>query len=235
MTAQAILDELKTLGSESTKRVLMRHGAREPFFGVKIQDLKKIQKRIKKDYELSKALFDSGVSDAMYLAGLIADEAKMTKKDIQSWADKAYWSMLSEYTVPWVAAESRYGRELALKWIESKKENVAAAGWMTLSSLVGITPDDELDKGELKKLLERVARTIHSQPNRVRGAMNCFVIAAGCCVKPLTALAMSLGKKIGPVHVDMGETACKTPFAPDYIAMVKKRGSIGKKRKTARC
>ena len=37
-------------------------------------DLKKYQKRIKKDYQLSLDLYDSGVSDAMYLAGLIADE-----------------------------------------------------------------------------------------------------------------------------------------------------------------
>jgi hypothetical protein len=50
MTAQEILDELKSLGNEATKKVLLKHGAREPFFGVKVEDLKKIQKRIKKDY-----------------------------------------------------------------------------------------------------------------------------------------------------------------------------------------
>ena len=43
MTAAEIVKELKTLGSESTKRVLMNHGAREPFFGVKVEDLKKIR------------------------------------------------------------------------------------------------------------------------------------------------------------------------------------------------
>ncbi len=42
-------------------------------------------------------------------------------------------AMLSTYTIPWVAAESPHGRELALEWIESEKENVAAAGWATLS------------------------------------------------------------------------------------------------------
>ena len=39
-------------------------------------------------------------------------------------------------TVSWVAAESRYGWDLALEWIESKKEIGAATGWATLSSLV---------------------------------------------------------------------------------------------------
>jgi 3-methyladenine DNA glycosylase AlkD len=235
MTATEILDELKTLGSESTKRVLMKHGACEPFFGVKIADLKKIQKRIKKDYQLALDLYDTGVSDAMYLASLIADDAKMTKKDLQRWADQAYWGMLYEYAVPWVAAESKHGRELALKWIESKKEGIACAGWATLSSLVAIKADAELDLAELNKLLQRVGKTIHEQPNRARYAMNCFVIAVGGYVKPLYDLAMETAKKIGKVEVDMNGTACKVPYAPDYLRMMKDRGKVGQKRKTAKC
>ena len=37
------------------------------------------------------------------------------------------------------------------------------------------------------------------------------------------------------VSVDMGGTACKVPFAPEYIAKVIERGNLGKKRKAARC
>src|SRR6516164_8638427 len=107
MAAREIVDELKSMGSESYKKVLLKHGAKEPFFGVKIEYLKKIQKRIKKDYQLALDLFDTGISDAMYLAGLIADDAKMTRKDLQKWVKSACWPMLSESTVPWVAAEGR--------------------------------------------------------------------------------------------------------------------------------
>src|SRR5205085_41771 len=130
---------------------LAKHGAKEPHYGVKVEDLKKIQKRVKKDYKLALALYGTGVSDAMYLAGLIADDAKMTKKDLRRWADQAYWSMLSEYTVPWVAAGSKHGWELALEWIESDQENVATTGWSTLSSLVSVKDDAELDLAGLKK------------------------------------------------------------------------------------
>src|SRR5947209_7953223 len=108
----------------------MKHGAREPFFGVKIEDLKKIQKRIKKDYQLALDLYATGISDAMYLAGLIA---------------------------------------------------------------------------------------------------------VGSYVRPLTALAIQTGEAVGKVSVDMGDTACKVPYAPDYIKKVQQRGSLGKKRKTAWC
>jgi 3-methyladenine DNA glycosylase AlkD len=234
-SAPKIVEELKSLGSETTKRVLMKHGAKEPFFGVKIEYLKKIQKRIKMDYQLALDLYDTGISDAMYLAGMIADDAKMTKKDLQKWVKGAYWYMLSEYTVPWVASGSKYGHELALEWIESKNELIASAGWATLSSLVSITNDSELDLPELKKLLSRVEKTIHKQPNRVRGAMNAFVIAVGGYVKSLTDLAIKTGEKIGEVEVDMGDTSCQTPYAPDYIRKIQKRGTIGKKRKSAKC
>src|SRR5258708_17005240 len=175
MKATAIVEELKGLGNAGYKATMLKHGVKEPFFGVKIEDLKKIQKRVKKDYQLALDLYDTGIYDAMYLAGLIADDLKMTKQDLQKWVNKAHCGMLCDYTVPWVAAESRFGRELALEWIDSETEQVAKAGWATHSSLVAITDDDDLDLAELKRLLQRVEKTIHAQPDRVRYVMNGFV------------------------------------------------------------
>src|SRR5438132_5310010 len=189
MTANDIIEELRPLGNEGYKKVMRNHGVKEPFFGVKIEDLKKIQKRIKKDYRLALDLYATGISDAMYLAGLIADDEKMTKKDLEGWLAKAHMPLLSEYTVPWVASGTPHGRELALKWIESKNETDAGAGWATLASWVAIRDDAELDLNELKRLLRRVRDTIHGQPDRVRYTMNAFVIAVGTYVRPLTALA----------------------------------------------
>ena len=52
---------------------------------------------------------------------------------------------------------------------------------------------------------------------------------------PRTELALQVGEKIGPVTADRGNSACQVPFAPDYIRRVQKRGTIGKKRKSAKC
>lgn len=236
MTATQILAELKTLGSESYKKTMIRHGAKEPFFGVKIEDMKKrFVKPIKKDYQLALDLYATGNSDAMYLAGLIADDEKMTKKDLQEWVEGAYWYMLAGFTVPWVAAGSPHGWEMALKWIESKTDTIAAAGWSTLACLVGMKEDDELDIPKLKKLLERVAKTIHDHPNRLGYAMNAFVIAVGGGVKDLTAFAIEIGKKIGAFECDMGDTSCKTPSVVEYIKKMKDKGKIGVKRKMCKC
>src|SRR5436190_13057242 len=132
MGAKAILAELESMGSPSVKKVLLNHGIREPFYGVKIGDMKKIVKRIKTDYQLALDLYDTGNYDAMYLAGLIADDAKMTRKDLNKWASQAYCAPLAGSTVSSVAAGSRHGYALALERIEAKKELVASAGWMTL-------------------------------------------------------------------------------------------------------
>jgi 3-methyladenine DNA glycosylase AlkD len=235
MTAREIVEELRKLGSESIKKVLRNHGVQEPFFGVKIADMKQIQKRIKKDYQLALDLYDTGNYDAMYLAGLVADDAKMTKKDLNRWVKMANGGALASATVPWVAAGSHHGYEIALEWIDSEKENVAVAGWATLSSLVALKDDDDLDLAGLKRLLQRVEKTIHQQPDSVRSAMNGFLIALGTYVQGLSDLVMQAAAKVGQVSVDMGDTACKVPNALERIHKAQESGAVGKKRKTVKC
>lgn len=57
MVAKQIVEELRTLGSEATKKVLIEHGAKEPFFEVKVEGLKKIQKRMKANHQLALDLY----------------------------------------------------------------------------------------------------------------------------------------------------------------------------------
>lgn len=235
MNAKAILKELEAYGDERTKNTLINHGAKEPLFGVKVGDLKKILKKTKKNHELSLELFATGNSDAMYLAGLMADEKKITKEQLQNWVEQAYWYYLSEYAVPWVAAETPFGFELGLKWIKSEKEQIASAGWSALLNYASIHEDHELDITTYSKLLDEIGRSIHKAQNRVKYTMNGFVIAVGCYIPELTEKAQEIAQIIGKVSVFMGNTSCKVPLATDYINKVIKSGRLGKKRKNARC
>jgi hypothetical protein len=234
MNAQTILEELRPLGAEGYMRILLRHGAAEPCFGVKIEALKKIQKRIKRDYRLALDLYDTGNYDAMYLAGLIADDARMSRADLNRWVEKAC-KPLAGSTVPWVAAGSPEGWMVALEWIESDRELVAVAGWGTLCGIVSTREDAALDLAQIERLPGRVERMIHSVPNLVRYEMNQFVISVAAYVAPLTKRAKEAAQKIGRVTVDMGDTGCAVPLATEYIAKIEKRGAIGKKRKSAKC
>ena len=229
------MQELESYGNEGTKRIFKNHGAKEPLFGVKVGDLKKILKKTKTNHELALQLYDTGNSDAMYLAGLMADPAKVTKAQLDAWVKKAYWYMISEYTVAGLAAESPYGVELANKLIKSKDEMTATAAWATWAGVVAYVENDKLDMPEIDGLLDVVAATIHQSHNRVRYTMNGFVIAVGGYISDLSAKAIHVAKEIGKVSVDMGGTACKVPFAPEYIQKMLDRGSAAKKRSYIRC
>ncbi|MBT3208535.1 MAG: DNA alkylation repair protein [Bacteroidetes bacterium] len=235
MTVEEIMKKLEEFGDENTKKTLKKHGAKEPFFGVKVADLKKILKKTKKNHELSLELYKTGNTDAMYLAGLMADEKQITKEQLNEWVDKAYWHYLSEYAVPWVAAETDFGFELGMEWIKSKEERIAAAGWATLAYYAGVNKDEDLDIKTYSKLLDSVEKEIHQAKNRVRYAMNGFLIAIGSYIIELNEKSKKIAAMVGKVEVNMGGTACKVPLAKNYIEKVEDRGNLGKKRKTARC
>jgi 3-methyladenine DNA glycosylase AlkD len=235
MTLKEILNELKEYGDDGLKKTLTKHGAKEPFYGVKVGDMKKIVKKVKKDHYLALELYSTGNTDAMYLAGLIADEKKITKEDLNNWVKKAYWYMLSEYTVAQVAAETEFGFELANEWIESDKPTIQAAGWATLSNLASISPDNNIDLFTYSQLLTHISENIDLAANRVKYAMNGFVIAVGSYIKPLNDKAIKVAESIGKIKVDMGDTSCKVPYAFEYLNNVIEKKGIGVKRKSARC
>lgn len=235
MTIDDIMKKLEAMGSEQTKKTFIRHGAQEPLFGVKVGDLKKLVKDVRKDQTLARALYETGNSDAMYLAGLTVNPKTMDRETLQAWAKRANWYLLAEYTVAGVAAESPYALELAREWMQSSDEMIAACGWSTYANYISITQDEDLDLEEIRRLLQQIAATIHSEKNRVRYTMNMFVIVVGSYVRPLHEEAVQVAEAIGKVQVHMGQTACKVPDAVPYIEKTVAAGKLGTRKKTCIC
>jgi 3-methyladenine DNA glycosylase AlkD len=236
-TVSSILADLKKKSTEQTRKTYARHGLPpEHTYGTSIADIKTIAKSIKGQQTLACELYGTGKMETMYLAALIADGAQLTPKQLDAWAQgAANLRMVAEYCVAWVSVENPNARELALKWMKSGKELVAAAGWSTYSGLVSVTPDDQLDLKEIEKLLATVVKEIQSAPNRVRYTMNNFVICVGSYVQPLFKQAKAAAKQIGNVSVDVGDTNCQIPLATAYIEKVEAKGRLGHKKKTIRC
>ena len=232
---ETIVAELNALGSASIKKVLLNHGAVEPLLGVKIADMKPIVKRIGTNYALALELYRTGISDAKYLAGLIADDARMSRADLEEWVQGADWSLHTESTVPWVASGSPAGMEAALAWIDSDKWNIVSAGWRTLASIAVVKKDAELDVDLFRHLIRRVEETLYQAPEQSRSSMVSFIAGAGVGISELTEEALAAGERIGTVSVDRGKTACKLPDAARAIKAAASKGVIGKKRKTAKC
>ena len=235
MKLKEVMAQLAAKGSDSTKRIFLKHGAKEPFFGVKVADLKLLARQLKGEQALALELYATGNGDAQYLAGLVFDGRQMTRAQVQAWADTAAWRMISTSIVPVAASEHADGYALAREWIDSPKEHLAIAGWHSLGAWVTVHPDEKLPLKELGALLDRVVKTLPTAPDRVRQAMNYFVIACGTYVAPLGDRAIATARRLGKVRVDVGDTDCQIPDAEGYILKSRRGAPIAPKRKTVRC
>jgi hypothetical protein len=110
------------------------------------------------------ALYDTGNSDAMYLAGLVADGAKMSRAQLNAWAERAPWQMIREYTVAWVASDHPEAWSLANDWINRPEPHIQSSGWSTAASVLSITDDTKLDLDAVRALLRRAVAEVHAAP-----------------------------------------------------------------------
>lgn len=236
MNIEDVMSRLKELGTEQTKKTLRKYGATDPFYGVKIGDLKKyLVKEVKKDQNLALALFDTGNSDAQYLAGLSIQPKLVTKEQLQHWGEKSHWSAISEAIVASVAAESPFALELAREWLTSTDELIENTGWCCYGKYISIAPNDQIDYKEVANLLKSVKETIHHSPKGVRYCMNQFVIYVGVHYSPLLAEAQKVAEEIGEITGSFGDVSCNVPLASKAIQKTLDSGRNGLKKKRAVC
>ncbi len=215
MSLDEVMRALEKAGSAQTKKTYARHGAKEPMFGVLFGTLKKLVDRIGIDQELARELWSTKNQDARNLAMKIADPTKISAAELDRWAKENTLRMCGMY-IGSLAAESPHGGAKAREWLASSDEEMRATGWTLVAQMANL--DEKSPDDWFAKHLAKIEKTIHSSPSVERGAMNSAVIAIGGRSADLRKLATAAAKRIGPVEVDHGETACKTPDAATYIA-----------------
>ncbi len=207
---------LQQAGSEKTANTYRRHGVKGEVFGVSFAALAKFKKQIRTNQPLAEELWASGNADARILAAMIADPTKMAETTIEKWLKDADYHVLADYVAS-AAARTPFAKQLMTRWMKSTQEFVRQAGYAMLASMLkdGL---GEITEAECEAFLGTIEREIHGSPNRARQAMNNALIAIGIYRAGLTRPACEAAARIGPVDVDHGDTACKTPDAAAYIA-----------------
>lgn len=184
-------------------------------YGVSFANLGKLAKQIKTDHALAQELWESNNHDAMVLATKIADPAKLTAAEAERWA-KALGNYIVTDALAGLVARSPLSRAKMEKWTASKGEWVSSAGWTIMCHIA--MNDALLDDSYFDPYIKAIESTIHGRPNRTRHAMVMALISIGIRNGALQKKAVAAAKRIGKVHVDHGETGCKTPGVEEYIA-----------------
>ena len=221
MDAQSVLTTLKKFAKPQTAAIYKRHGSGENVFGVLTSEIAKLHKKIKLDHALALELWKTGNAEARALALLIADPAKLTRRDADRFLKDGPIGFVGCYLAPLVA-RSAIADETMRAWMKSKDELTREMGFGVLSARLKDDPDCITDR-DAEKLVETIESQIHASPNKARHAMNGALIAIGTFKPSLRDTAVAAARRIGKVTVDHGETGCKTPDAASYIEKALKR------------
>ena len=120
MDLKEAMATLKKLGNEQQLKTWRRHGATGECYGVKIGDMKVLLKKVKGRQDLALELYDTGNLDAMYFAGLLADGAQMSKKEVKAWAAASIACVACSREARWNVPITSSGRagfvELKVAW-----------------------------------------------------------------------------------------------------------------------
>ncbi len=214
MTLAETMAVLEKAGSAQTKKIYLRHGAREPLFGVQFATLKDLWKKIRTNHDLACALWDTGNFDARNLAVKLADPAQMTPARLDAWARDAGTRMSVNYVAA-LASEGPHGVSRVEAWLGAADASTRATGWSLVGSLA-MRDEGTADAWFLARLSE-LERTIRTAPNAEREPMNHALIAIGCRNAALRKAVGAAAKRIGRVEIDHGDTSCKTPDAREYV------------------
>jgi 3-methyladenine DNA glycosylase AlkD len=215
MSLDEAMHALEQAGSAQTRKTYLRHGAKEPLFGVSFATLKKLVKQIGVDHELARGLWRTRNQDARVLALKVADPAKVSSAELDRWAKEANMRMCGGY-VAMLAAESPHAAAKARDWAASPVEAARAAAWNLIGHRANLDPSTP-DAWFVKRL-SQIEKSIHSAPSWEKYTMNAALIAIGGRNAALRKAATAAAKRIGTVEVNHGDTECKTPEAAAYIA-----------------
>ena len=215
MELSELLREMESLGAEQNRKIYRRHGVAGEQFGLSFANLKKLQKRIKKDHPLAQALWDGGNHDCRILATMIADPSLADNPSLESWRQDLDNYIIAD-SFAGFAARTPLARVKAEQWRADGGEWPGRAGWHLTATLA--MKDRDLPDDYFRDLLGTIEAEIHGRMNRVKDAMNNALIAIGIRNPKLEELALAAAARIGRVDVDHGETNCKTPDAASYIS-----------------
>ena len=121
MELPALLLEMENLGTEQNRKIYRRHGIAGPQYGLSFANLKKLQKRIKKDQALAVELWATGNHDCRILATLVADPGQAGEEGLERWCAALDNYIVTDSFAGFVG-QTALARQKAGEWTQRREE-----------------------------------------------------------------------------------------------------------------
>jgi 3-methyladenine DNA glycosylase AlkD len=134
MQADDIIDLLKQKAIPAYLAGMLRFGVDNSHaLGVKLPDLRKLAKTIKKDHTLAQELWDSGIHEARIMVSLIDEPALVTEEQIDSWTKDFYSWDLCDQVCGNLFDRTPFAVSKAIEFSSREEEYVKRAGFVLMA------------------------------------------------------------------------------------------------------
>ena len=136
MQLEEIMRELKSRSNLESIEGMAKFGITpDKTFGIRIPELRKMAKRIRKNRELAHKLWELGYRETMILASMIDIPEQVTEEQLEKWVrDFDYWEICDQ-TIMNLFEKTEFAYSKAFEWSVSEEEFIKRAGYVMIARL----------------------------------------------------------------------------------------------------
>lgn len=195
MDASIIIDILQEMASPACREGLFRFGIpNHKALGVKVPQLRKLAKEIKKDHQLAQQLWDTDIHEARLLATMIDDPKQVTQAQIDKWVlDFEAWDICDQACGN-LFDRTPFAIEKALEYSAREEEFVKRTGFVLMAVLA--VHDKKADDMVFIQFFPIIEREAWDERNFVKKAVNWALRQIGKRNNTLKPLAIAAAERI---------------------------------------
>lgn len=193
--AASVLAELHRLADPKNVAGMARFGiVGKNLLGISTVHLRALAKQSGRDHALAEALWSSGLFEARILAALVAEPAKVTRRQANAWArDFENWADCDGLCLH-LFRKTPFAHELAVAWSHRREELVKRAGFTMMATLA--VHDKDADDDVFRAYLLRVQEESNDERHNVKKGVNWALRQIGKRNRALNRDAMRMARMI---------------------------------------
>lgn len=192
---KSVLKEFERLKNPVNIKGMARFGiATANTYGITMPELRRIAKEHKKNHRLALDLWETGIHEARILAGLVDDPVRVTKQQMEAWAQEFdSWDVVDQ-SCNNLFGKTPHAHAMAVKWSRNKKEYIKRAGFVLMAVLA--VHDAGAPNDVFISYFEHIKRESFDERNFVKKAVNWALRQIGKRNHALRSSAIEAGREI---------------------------------------
>ena len=197
-TVEDVLEQLKDKAKSDQLQGMSRFGiVGDQRMGVSVPDMRKIAKGVGKDHQLALELWDTGIPEAMIVAGMVAEPDKLTEAQMEAWVvDINSWDICDQVCMN-LFEKTHLAEKKIYAWSQREEEFVKRSAYALIACLAwhDKTASDE----DFIKYFPLIKQGSTDDRNYVKKAVSWALRNIGKRNQALNRDALELAREIGEI------------------------------------